>query len=75
MARATRTVGQLRAIIRDLPDNTPVLCAFADHRYRQVEINPGTALYGKDYGWVEDHGEELTPEESEGKRVEVLIIR
>lgn len=52
-----RTVGELKALIKDLPDETPIVVDGRDHNY-----NSGTAFYvdavdqGDDYG--EWHGEE-----------------
>lgn len=69
------TVGKLRAIIQDLPDNTPVLSPRHDHSYRECEASRATAgktkgRYAVEY-WMW-YGEENA---GDGEvAVEVLVI-
>ena len=67
------TVGDLRKLIRDVPDAAPVLCPGRDHSYREAAAGVTTALcHGHE--WTEDYGEESTPEADYGKRVLVVVI-
>lgn len=68
------TVGQLKKLLAELPDNTPVLVPAPDHSYRdRVSAGAITALYAVE-GWSEDHGEDVTPEAEYGKRYTVFVV-
>lgn len=67
-------VKQLKELIADLPDDIKIVVPCRDHSYRNVSGEVSTALYSRPAGWTEDHGEEATPEESFGKRVQVVVI-
>jgi hypothetical protein len=68
------TIGGLRRLIQELPDNTPVLVPGPTHDYHPVDAKVRTVMRG-DRVWSEDHGQEFTPEGAEyGKRVRALII-
>jgi hypothetical protein len=71
-------VKELKALIADLPDDTPVLVATRDHEYCSDTIQVGTVLNGTDRYksafWVEDFGEDQTPEAQWGKRYQALLI-
>jgi hypothetical protein len=72
------TVKELKALITDLPDDTPVLVAGSDHEYGDDTIRVGTVMktvYGPSRTcWAEDYGEDLTPEAQWGKRTQALLI-
>ncbi len=67
-----RTVGELKKLIENIPDNTVILSPADDHNFDRVGLSIGTALYGS-HIWTEDHGE-ATPEKEFGKRYDVLIV-
>jgi hypothetical protein len=70
------TVGKLKELINDLPDNMPAIGIGTDHTYELISIKISTALFdSKEQVINEDHGENLTPEAKYGKRKEVLIIQ
>lgn len=68
------TVGELRAVIRDLSDDTPVVISGYDHSYDPAGARLTTALAEPVCGriWSEDYGD-LNDEDS-GPSVEVLLI-
>lgn len=68
------TKGKLLELIRDLPDNTPIVTPSFDHCY-DVIFGAGlnTALFNIN-GITEDYGEELTPQDKYGIRKQVIII-
>jgi hypothetical protein len=68
------TVGDLKKLIQDVPDNVPILVPGEDHSLREVDPQVGTALKESRYSWTEDFGEEYTPEATCGKRTVALII-
>lgn len=67
-------VGQLRELIKNLPDTTPILQVSSDHSYTGVSAEVTTALHGNGF-WTEDHGEGVTPEAEYGKRFQILLIQ
>lgn len=68
------TVGMLRNLIKDVPDNARILGPDSDHNYRLVNVVVGTALANPESGWTEDFGEDITPEADFGARRTVLVI-
>lgn len=77
MPRGKMSVGELKAAIKDIPDDWPVLVPFADHQYRHIgSASPITALRNHNVvgGWIEDHGEDVTPEAENGKRYDALFL-
>jgi len=74
--RGYLTVKKLRDLLEGLPDDAPVIQSASDHSYRRVTFTPHTALYdAATDAWTEDYGEDETPEEEYGKRIEVVIVR
>ena len=69
-----RTVKELRALIADVPDDTPVLTPGADHGYTPGSFQLTTVLQESRRAWCEDHGEALTPEATYGKRITALVV-
>lgn len=68
-------VKKLREIIKDLPDNTPLLAPSGSHSFRHAAVHKDTALFDAELGeWTEDHGESCTPESGYGKRITVLVV-
>ena len=67
-------VGDLKRILADLPDNTPVLVPSLDHSYREAEATAGHALYNREHDhWSEWHSAAYAdPGE---KPTRVLIVR
>ncbi len=79
MSMPATTVGELRQLFEGVPDNTPLVGGLSDHTWRPVEAKVTTALcqpgkVGWNRRWVEDYGEELTPEATYGPRVQVLAV-
>ena len=68
------TIGELKEVISDLPDSTPVLVSNGHCSYQNAYGIITKALYSKQTGWTEDCGEENTPERLWGKRTKVLIF-
>lgn len=66
------TVGQLRKLIQDIPDDTPIVAPYVDHSLLPVQCAMGTGLFAG--VWTRDYGEEATPEKVHGKRTAVLIV-
>jgi len=69
-----RTVGELKALLSDVPDDVPILVNGSDHSYREVSARVGSALLERARHWTEDHGEDVTPEAECGRRFMVLIV-
>lgn len=67
-------VKELRALIADLPDNTPVLVTASDHSYRRTSACVTTAIYDRNAGWMEDWEGVDDEEEGPVKRATVLVI-
>lgn len=66
--------GQLKELLKDIPDNARILIPSSDHSYLEVDVEYATALYdSKTRQWTEDHGEDTTPEADYGKRLWSLI--
>ena len=66
------TVGKLRKLIENVPDDTIVLTHGYDHSYDSVDIRLSTSLF--DGVYEEDFGEQFTPETEDKKRVQILLI-
>lgn len=67
------TLADFKKMIKDLPDDTILVCPGMDHSFTVPEVKKSTALFtSKEI--TEDYGEELTPESVYGKRKQVLII-
>ncbi len=59
------TVGKLKKLIQDMPDDLPILAPGSDHSYMPISFFDDTARYDKDENYYcEDHGDEqASPEE------------
>lgn len=70
------TVKLLRDIISESPEDAVVLISDHHHGYRFGHVEVSTALEeNTNYGqYLEDHGEQYTPEAEFGKRVSAVII-
>lgn len=69
------TVGKLKKLIEDVPDNVPIVQQGMDHTYEPVVIKFMTALFDcEDRTINEDFGEDITPQSKFGKRKEVIVI-
>ncbi len=66
-------VCELKELIKDLPDDTQMLCATRDYSYRKCKAIVSTVLTDESE-WSEDLGEEVTPESEHGKRVLAVIF-
>lgn len=67
-------LGQLRKLIKDLPDSTEILRPGSDHSYRRADAYASTVLV-LDGHYSEDHGDGVTPEGPDlGRRVKALLI-
>ena len=67
--------GDLKKILADVPDNTPVIGHMYDHTYSPAQLVFATALYEGNLSWGQDGGEGSTPEGPHyGKRMPVLIV-
>lgn len=67
-------VGDLKKVLRGLPDDIEVLVPGEEHSYRETEAMVTTALRNGSSGWAEDHRETLTSESKYVKRVSVVVI-
>jgi len=69
------TVSELRKLLEDLDEKTPILISAPDHSYAPATAYVTTAMLDKKWGWSEDFGE-LNPKELEtsSKRVKVIVI-
>lgn len=71
----TVTVGDLRRLLENVPDDVPVLTPGPDHSYFGASARLSSALLEEGGTWTEDYGEETTPEKVYGKRLQAIIIR
>ena len=69
-----RTIKDLRALIADVPVDTPILTPGQDHRYTPCTLQVTTVLQEGRRSWCEDYGEALTPEATHGKRITALVV-
>lgn len=68
-------VGELKKKLEKVPDNVILVVPGNDHSYRECEVILTTGLYNNMYGeWIEDFGEEYTPEYEYGTRYQILLI-
>jgi mRNA-degrading endonuclease YafQ of YafQ-DinJ toxin-antitoxin module len=68
------TVGDLKKIIKSLPDRTPVVTTSRDHQYRErIAVYSTSALKSDDGLIYEDHGDDHKLSD-EDKRVGVLVV-
>lgn len=68
-----RTVGELKALIEDLPDDMKILVPSSDHSYYVGKIVVGEATYNKKYDcWCEFYDD--IPLQKHEERVDVLIV-
>ncbi len=67
-------IKKLKEIIKDMPDDAPVLRESSDHAFVECSIENGTALEEDECQWTQDFGEETTPEADYGKRIKALLI-
>ena len=72
------TVGKLKQMIANLSDDVIVLTPSTDHSYDQASLLLTTALLenkNNHFNYIEDYGENYTPEKAYGKRVQALVIK
>lgn len=76
MTKRAMTVGELKELLADQPDELPILIPGSDHSYYEATARVGTALLedASRGQWTEDYGEETTPEATYGTRLAVLIV-
>ena len=77
-------VSELKALLENCPDGSPIVIAGEDHSYVEVEVVLTTALLeegtfeGMRKGYrvhiTEDHGEQMTPEAEYGERFNVVLV-
>ena len=69
------TVGKLRKLIKNVPDDVLVVQQSIDHTYDTVNLKFITALFDSNENTInEDYGEDITPQPKFGKRKEVILI-
>ena len=68
-----RNVGELRRLIQGLADDVPLVRSTSDHGYVVTNVQVATALRDRRGEFTEDHGEEITPEATYGKRMTVVV--
>ena len=71
------TIKKLKELIKDLPDDTPVLIPGHDHSYRNANIEVNMVLQYK-REWFEYHGDEyieIPVPDDIPKKINTLIIR
>lgn len=66
--------GQLKQLLADVPDETPIIGHPYDHTYREVRLTVAEALYEGRGRWCVDHGEDVTPEAEYGKRMTAIFV-
>lgn len=69
-----RTIGQLKKLIKDLPDDTPVLSSKMSGVFFTPANLAVTHALKTEIGFAEDYGECATPEQQFGKRKRVLLV-
>lgn len=69
-----QTVGKLKQLLEQLPDDAIILQAGYDHSLEPVQFSIGTALQESRNQYCEDFGESLTPESEYGTRVVALLV-
>lgn len=70
-----QTAGDLKKLLADVPDGTPLIGHENDHTYFPAQIVFATALLEEGgRSWCQDYGQDLTPEPDFGKRMKVLIV-
>jgi hypothetical protein len=75
MPRRIVTVGSLKALLKDVPDSTPILTGAPDHSYRNAEAVITTAVYyPQEQHWAEDFGDEHNDSDSPWKRYTALVV-
>lgn len=67
-------VGRLKKLLETLPDDVMVLTGTSDHEYTEASVSVTTALNTGKNDWMEDSGEDVTPEADYGKRVQILLV-
>ena len=65
-------VGKLKELIKDLPDDTPILVPGSDHSYYQPDCSIAPAEYNERGDWFEYYGDKYMSEG--GKRVETTLV-
>lgn len=73
MKHVRMTVGQLKKLLADVPDDTPVLGPSSDHSYRPVVARIDSGMLDKKWGWSEDF-RDLNPPEMEQTSVRKRIV-
>ncbi len=68
------TVGELKKLISEVPDEVKILNPSTDHSLVEVDLVLSTALKSDEWNYTEDYGEEMTPEKDYGKRVQALVV-
>lgn len=67
-------VKNLMSLLSLVPENTPVLIMGHDHTYDDTWAADTTALEERKGIFIEDGGEDLTPESKFGKRTRIISI-
>lgn len=69
------TVGQLKKLLQDVPDDTLVVVPASDHSYREVSASVTTAILDARYDHLsEDFGGGYEPEHDDWKRINVVLV-
>lgn len=69
------TAGKLKKLLKDVPDDIPIVQQSVDHTYDSVNIKFMTALFDCEENTInEDYGEDITPQSKFGRRKEVILI-
>lgn len=67
-------IRQLKDLIENMDDSICIFREYADHNMIKCDIGLGTVIEESKNHYMEDFGEELTPESIYGKRIKALII-
>lgn len=68
-----RTVGELKKLIADLPDDMKILVPSSDHSYYEAAVVVDEATYSKKYHHWSEHWEDIPLDKGDVK-VDVLIV-
>lgn len=67
-------VGELKKLIDGVGDDVLILMSGSDHSLREAGATYSTVLQEGRRKFMEDYGEEMTPEAEYGKRIHALLI-
>jgi hypothetical protein len=68
------TAGDLKRLLKDVPDDTPVLTPGQDHSYMVPTAGEAFALLENGKHWTEYYDETYTPETKWDKKFKVFIV-